>query len=279
MPYLCTLTIFLAAGQMCLLGFCVPRPESEYVTIGNRASTVKQCISGKLNGKYCQGVPVGGACDASDQKKACDVGLYCNGGVCANQVADGADCKPGQCQSSSLCYADNKCKRWHTLDKGTPAPDAKMCKSGFMFSGLCADRPSVDKEWINNTTDPTMACVYSNTMKLPAMCVMYSADPNRAGYCMNLSAINFGPYLDFINKYTPGSCPEKDPFCDKAADAYGCPKFIEVMKTNLAQLLDMEKPYPDCEEKLITRAINEYKCFAKELMWGLLTLLAIVLLI
>eukprot|EP00829_Urostomides_striatus_P004649 TRINITY_DN1505_c0_g1_i2.p1 TRINITY_DN1505_c0_g1~~TRINITY_DN1505_c0_g1_i2.p1 ORF type:complete len:369 (+),score=104.69 TRINITY_DN1505_c0_g1_i2:67-1173(+) len=268
-----------APGSMCLVGMCVPKPDTEYVTVGNRASSANKCVSGKLNGKYCQGVPLGGSCDNADQKKKCDVGLYCNAGLCAQQLADGADCKAGACQSTSFCSTDNKCRRWHTIDSGTPSPEAKGCKSGYTLNGVCRDRPTVEKEWIDYKTEPMMACRYSDQFKMPAMCVMYSGDQNKTGYCMNFAAYNLAPYMDFVSKYAANSCAFDDPLCDKAADAYGCPKWKDVLRSSLAPVIAYEAVYPECEEKMITKMIDEYTCFGKELMWGFLTLLAILLFI
>jgi hypothetical protein len=267
---------------MCIAGRCLAKPAPANITVGNRASSASQCSSGKISGKFCQGVPTGGECSATDQTKICDVGLYCNAGVCASQLADGANCTAGQCQSNSLCYPDGLCHKWYFLDTKSKATDPKMCKSGWIRNDFlqCWDRPKVNVEWFSNTTDPAYICKYDDNLSQHGTCITYSGDPSKAGYCINYQTVSYESMFDYVNKYTANSCAANDPFCDKAAEAYGCDKFKDVMKANFHAILKAEKLYPDCEEKLYTKMIDSYVCsFAKELMCGLLTFLAIILLI
>lgn len=251
-------------------------PNKAYLRPGYRASDASLCVSNKLNGKYCGGQAKGETCD---KDKFCDVGLYCSAGTCAALLADGADCTTGQCQPNSLCYPDKKCKKWHQIANGQPAANARFCQSGYTLNGNCTDRPTVEKEWFDNATDLMKACNYSDKSPWPGMCITYSKDPKQAGYCMNFGKFPMTKYMDYVNKYAANSCPESDVVCDKAADAYGCANFKDFLREYYYMLTYMETQYPDCEDKMVTRSIDEYKCFAKELVWGFLTVLAIALMI
>jgi hypothetical protein len=183
-----------------------------------------------------------------------------------------------------MCYpTDNKCHVWHTLANGSPAPDGRMCQTGYSLGGKCAPRPTAKAEFIDKNTDFTQACKYSDNFTMPAMCIRYSQDPQKTGYCMDFANIPMTHYLDYVSKFTPGSCASGDIYCDKGIDSYGCPQIKPVMQESMYILTRPETLYPtQCWDQVVTNTINNYKCpssFAKELAWGLVTVLAILLLI
>lgn len=235
-----------------------------------------------MTGKYCAGIALNGACNTS-LAMLCDVGLFCNAGSCVALLADNATCNGTviPCQPNSLCYPDNKCHVVFYLDTGAnlTIDNAMMCKTGYQLNLKCAAVPTVTTEWLDNITDVSK-CAYSDNAVRRGECVCYSSDPKKTAHCTNFANQKTDVLTAYATKFTAGSCPAMNPYCDKAIDLYGCPAYkSNVLPAYYQKLVSEEALFPACENKPTINAVANYNCFAKELIWGLLTLVAIALLI
>jgi hypothetical protein len=251
------------------------------VNPGYKTSGTLKCCGDAKDGDYCKGLAVDAACTATGEVK-CGVGLFCDGTKCKAVLARGADCKAGEfCQSNELCYS-GKCTPFFSIEDGKDALIEALCKSGHIVGGKCQKATTYKgtSVWFDNAKALADACEYEDR-KEAAVCAPATGDKTKAVYCMKYDSSY--TQTDLKAMYTgwkDNFCMGGDIICDKFLDSYGCTKAKTAAKAGAYFAIDMESVNAECiPNSALARIDSQYKCFSSELVWGILSVLAIVLLI
>lgn len=241
------------------------------------------CVSTAEKNGYCSGVALGGDCSDADKAKYCDVGLFCDGGKCAAVIATGSSCKdkPTGCQAGSTCYKE-ACTQIYNK-KGDEACDFNaQCVTGACTASKCYKLPDLSKPtgWIDSDTDTTNLCEYSDGTKQTPGCIAGASDKTKVAKCRYYSKIDYSTTISYMTTLKKDACRPVDPTCDQGIDQFGCAKLKAAVQSNMAYEFELETVLVSCVSKTVQSTIDAtYKCFGAELVWGLLTLLAIVALL
>jgi len=101
----------------------------------------------------CVGQNAGGNCTDSS---SCNSGLYCNNGVCAAELSEGATCdmKDDNCGFPTVCGSGDKCVKALTKAKGAACANDYECMGGLACVNMVCANPPAAKACHNDTDCP-----------------------------------------------------------------------------------------------------------------------------
>lgn len=271
------------SGQYCNADKCTPNPtppDPACQIPGYKPITNQKCCGGDLkDGAYCKGLAKDATCTATGDK--CDVGLFCDGAKCVPQLAKGADCPAGMgCQSNQFCVG-GKCVDYFSIEDGKDNLLMEtLCKSGHTFGGKCQKAVAMKTDVWSPPSKMGIECEFEDH-KEPSLCVPTSGEATKTVYCKKYdAAFTQADFKSYLAAYKENSCTIMDMWCEKNSDVYTCLKSRAAAKNSMFFQADMESLNPSCIPSATDALLGlRFKCFGSELVWGILSVLAIVLLI